>query len=298
MLDCFAWIPRTIRALALLSGFIASANAAIVDIQPGDYVALTPGDYALTGFFYQRSASGPFKAGDRTGSARVKSEVAAVRLNGFREVAGMPWAWSVVPLWSKARLAEGIMPAVFGQDAGGSGDLRLSATLWPVADRERGHYLGLTVAIFEPTGNYSNQRILNIGDNRRKLAIVAGWSSPLTNTLRLELIPELAFYGTNNDYLGSRRRTQDETLALTSYLRWSTALQWEIYAGAQLNSGGESAINNLGQNDVARNTRLMLGVTHILDRDTLVSARYGADTHVENGFRLDNEWQLRIGRRF
>ena len=291
-------VSKKVRALAALCCCVASAQAAIVDIQPGDYVALTPGDYAVTGFLYQRSASGPYKAGNRTGSARITSEVAALRVSGFHEVAGMPWAWSVVPLWSKARLAEGTMPAVFGQDAGGSGDVRLSATLWPVADRERGEYLGLTVAWFEPTGNYSNQRILNIGDNRRKLAFVAGWSTPLTNSLRLELIPELAFYGANNNYLGGRRRTQDEALALTSYLRWRAALQWEIHAGAQFNSGGESAINNVGQNDVVRNTRLMLGVTHILDRDTIVAARYGADTHVENGFRLDSEWQLRVGRRF
>jgi hypothetical protein len=79
----------------------------------------------------------------------------------------MTWAWSVVPLWSQAKLVEGTMPAVFGRDAGGSGDVRISATLWPVANREKGEYLGLTVAVLEPTGNYSNQRILNIGDNRR-----------------------------------------------------------------------------------------------------------------------------------
>ena len=137
----------------------------------------------------------------------------------------MTWAWSVVPLWSQAKLVEGTMPAVFGRDAGGSGDVRISATLWPVANREKGEYLGLTVAVLEPTGNYSNQRILNIGDNRRKVALLAGWSTPMTESLRLELIPEISLYGANTDHLGGRRRTQDAAAALTGYLRWRVATQ-------------------------------------------------------------------------
>lgn len=179
-----------------------------------------------------------------------------------------------------------------------AGDVRLSATLWPVADALRGEYLGLTLAWFEPTGNYSNQRVLNIGENRRKLALLAGWSTPVTKTLRLEVIPELAIHGANTACLGRRRRTQDGTLALTSYLRWQLAPRWEAHIGTQLNGGGETSVNDVPQNDAVRNTRLMLGARYLLDRDTVISLRYGADTGIENGFRLTREWQFRIDRRF
>lgn len=176
--------------------------------------------------------------------------------------------------------------------------MRLSATLWPLADRERGEYLGFTLVWFEPTGNYSNQRILNIGENRRKLSLVAGWSTPLASALRLELIPELTFHSTNKDYLGSRARKQDATIALTGYLRWRIAPQWELLAGAQGNGGGETRVNGIDQNDAVRNTRLMLGTSHFLDRNTVLTIRYGTDAATENGFKLQREWLLRIGRRF
>lgn len=71
-----------------------------------------------------------------------------------------------------------------------------------------------------------------------------------------------------------------------------------MHAGAQLNGGGETAINGVRQNDVTRNTRLMLGAGHALDRDTVISLRYAADTDIENGLRLGREWQFRVGRRF
>ena len=291
-------IVKRALVLAFLAGSATCAQAALLDILPGDYVALRSGERGVTGYLYQRNSAGPYTSGTRTGNAGVSVDAAALRVSGFHDVAGMIWAWSVTPLWSTAKLAEGTMPSAFGRDAGGSGDVRLSATLWPVADVQRGEYVGLTVAWFEPTGNYSNQRVLNIGENRRKLALLAGWSTPVTKNLRLEIIPELAIYGANSDYLGGRRRTQDNTLALTSYLRWRMATQWEVHVGAQVNGGGETSINNVPQNDVARNTRLMLGLAHALDRNTVVSIRYGADTRIGNGFRLDREWQFRIGRKF
>ena len=292
---------RRLAVLVLCACCIAPARASVLDILPGDVVARAPGSYALAAYLAQRSSAGPYRSGALTGNARVGTDIAAVRLTGYGVVAGMRWAWSVMPSWSTAQLAEGGMPVTFGRNAAGSADVRLSATLWPVADLRGGgggENRSLTVAWFEPTGNYSNQRVLNIGENRRKLAFLAGWSAPMTQSLRLEVVPELAFYGDNHDYLNGKIRTQDNTLALTSYLRLHLAPQWEVQAGAQFNGGGETSVNGARQNDLARNTRLMLGASHLLARDTLVSLRYGVDTRIENGMRLDREWLFRLAYRF
>jgi len=292
----------SIRARAVLVAVICCSAwtvlAAQVDILPGDYVALPPGNFAVTGYLFQRDVVGPYVGGTQVGTARIRADVAAVRVNGYREIAGMTWAWSVTPLWSTAHLAAGTLPAAFGRDAGGSGDMRLAATLWPVADAQRGEYLGLSVAWFQPSGNYSNRRILNIGENRSKLVLLAGWSTALTQSLRLELIPELAFFGDNSDYLVGRLRKQDETLAVTGYLRWRAAPQWDVFAGAQANGGGETSINGVRQNDVARNNRLLLGVSRFFGKAAVASLRYGRDVNIENGLRLDSEWMFRISRRF
>ena len=268
---------------------------------PGDIVAQAPGTYALAGYLSQRSSAGPYKAGTLTGNARTSADIAAARFTGYGEVAGMTWAWSVMPLWSTARLAEGSMPLTFGHNAAGSGDVRLSATLWTAADLPAGgggRYRSLTIAWFEPTGNYSNQRVLNIGENRRKLALLAGWSAPMKQNLRLEVVPELAFYGGNSDYLKGKKRTQEYTLALTSYLRLRLSPQWEAQAGAQLNSGGETSVNGERQSDLARNTRLMLGASYFPSRNTLISLRYGADSKIDTGMHLEREWLFRLAYRF
>ncbi|MCX8017323.1 MAG: transporter, partial [Rhodocyclaceae bacterium] len=286
------------KSLLLLLCAAPQAFAAALDIQPGDYVALAPVDVGRTGFLYTLRSDGPYRAGTRSQSAAIEADAVALRLTGFGAVAGRTWAWSVTPLWSSAQLAAGTMPPAFGQTASGAGDVRFSVTFWPVADRARGEFVGLSLAWFEPTGAYSNQRILNIGENRRKLSLLAGWSRPLTASLRLELIPELTFHAANADYLGGRRREQEATLALTGYLRWRPAAQRELFAGLQGNDGGATRIDGLAQGDAARNTRLMLGASHWLDSNTVLSLRWGADTAIDNGFRLEREWLLRIGRRF
>lgn len=288
----------TISTPLLLLIVQSSAHAAALDILPGDFVALNPGDIAVTAFFYERKTVGPYTGGNRTNNAVVRSDTTSLRLSSFHEIAGLTWAWSLTPSWSQAKLTEGVMPAIFGREARGAGDIRLSATFWPMADRERNEYFGISLAWFEPTGDYSNRRVLNIGENRRKLSLLAGWSTPVTSTLRLELIPELTYHGINDDYLVGRQRKQKATLALTGYLRWRATAQWELQAGAQGNNGGETHVNDIPQNDAVRNTRLMVGASHFPDRNTVLSLRYGSDTTVKNGFKLDSEWLLRIGRRF
>ncbi|WP_028995269.1 transporter [Azonexus hydrophilus] len=292
-----SFLAGCLLAVATIYG-VTPVHAAALDILPGDYVALQPGQYGVTTYFYDRRLEGPYRAGSRSNRATVDAGTVALRFSGYGLVGGKTWAWSVTPLWSKAQLTEGTMPAVFGREARGAGDVRLSTTIWPLADRERGEYLGITLAWFEPTGHYSNRRVLNIGENRRKLSIAAGWSTPLASTLRLELIPELTFHGTNKDYLVGRERKQDVSVALTGYLRWRVAQQWELMAGAQTNAGGETRINGVEQNDEVRNKRLMLGGSYFFDQNTVLSLRYGSDTVARNGFRLEREWLLRVGRRF
>ena len=47
-----------------------------------------------------------------------------------------------------------------------------------------------------------------------------------------------------------------------------------------------------------RSIRPTFGLSHFPSRNTLVSLRYGADTQLENGFRLGHEWLFRVGYRF
>jgi hypothetical protein len=223
------------KYLAYLSVALSQVgSAAVLDVLPGDYVPLAPGDHAVTTYLYQRNAVGPYVAGRQINNAEIGTVAAAVRFTGYHAVADKMWAWAITPTWANAELTTGTMPAAFGQKASGIGDLRASATWWPVVDRANGRYLGLTAAWLEPIGSYNNRRVLNIGENRRRFALSAAWSAPVSQNLRLELIPEAAFYRANDDYLGGSRRTQDNSYALTAYLRWHVADTWELLAGGQL----------------------------------------------------------------
>jgi hypothetical protein len=94
-------VYRCSVALVLCACFVATVHGAVLDVLAGDVVAQAPGDYALTSYFAERSSTGPYKAGALAGNA-------------------------------------GTMPVTFGRYAEGTADLRLSATLWPVADRPFG----------------------------------------------------------------------------------------------------------------------------------------------------------------
>lgn len=276
----------------------ATSHAAVNDILPGDYFPLPSGATAMSLYAYERDQVGPYRDGRKTFAGQLDSQVLALRAVRTFDWAGHRFAAVAVLPWMRADVTPLLLGRALGDHAQGAADLRLGLSGWLINDKENAHYLGLTGMLIAPTGDYDHRQVLNAGENRWRFVLMGGWQKDLTQQLLVELSPELAWYGENDDYVGNRRYEQAHSVALTGYLRWRVTPAWHVHIGAQANRGGNTHINGIDQRNPARNDRLMAGMTWFLPDQRQVLLRFGRDSSIENGFRMQREIVLRLQQTF
>ena len=246
---------------------IASAQAAVNDVLPADYFPLATGTSTIAVYAFDRQSQGPYSKGAKLIDGNLDTQIAVLRASHFIMVADMPVSLITALPWSQNSVDPTPLAGAIGKEANGFGDLRLGATGWLLANRESGEYFGVSGLLFLPTGGYNSRQVLNVGEN--------------------------------TDYAGGQKLTQKPSYALTSYLRYRASQNWQFHLGAQFNSGGETQINGIDQNNPPDNNRAMLGTTYQTD-DKLNQwiLRVARDTSVKNGFMTTSEVMLRYLRMF
>ena len=286
-------------AAAILLTLGLSANAAVNDVLPADFFPLATGTTTFAAYAYDRQFSGPYSRCNKLLDGELSSQILALRAGYFIEVAGMPVSLVAVLPWSQNSVSPAPLARALGEEARGLGDLRFGATGWLLANRESGEYLGITGLLFIPSGDYDNRQVLNAGENRYKLSLNGGWIKPLGNGFIFELLPEVAWFGDNNDYIGSRTLAQKTAYAVSSYLRYRATPNWQFHLGGQVNRGGETRINAVDQNNAPDNSRLMLGTTYLTDdKSHQWIFRVARDVEVKSSFKTDSEIMLRYLKMF
>jgi hypothetical protein len=276
-----------------------TSHAAVNDALPADYFPLEPGSSTFAVYAVDRHTEGPYKNGTKLLAGTLNTQYSVVRATHILRLAGQPISLIGVLPWSQNSVGPAPLAKALGQDASGFGDVRVGATGWLLSDRERGEYVGVTGLLFFPTGSYDPNQVLNAGENRHKFTLNAGWIHPLSSAFILEVLPEVAWFGDNTNYLGGRTLSQKPAYALTSYLRYRATPSWQFHLGAQINRGGETRVNGLEQGNPADNTRLMLGATYLTDnKKNQWILRLAKDTTVKNGFATESEIMLRYLRAF
>lgn len=273
---------------------ISPTYAAINDVLPADYFPLAAGTTSVATYLYDRQLVGPYSKGLRVLDGTVDTQIAVLRAVHFLSVADKPVSLIAVLPWSQSSVGPAMLAGAIGREARGLGDFRFGATGWLLANRESGEYFAVTGLLFLPTGDYNRQQTLNVGENRYKVTLNAGWIRPITQAFIFEVIPEAAWFGVNSDYVGGRSLSQKPAYALTSYLRFRASPNWQFYTGAQINQGGETQINGIDQNNAPDNKRMMLGTSYLTDdKKNQWQIRLARDTSVKNGFKMGSEVMLR-----
>ena len=139
---------------------------------------------------------------------------------------------------------------------------------------------------------------MNIAENRMRYVLSAGWMQPIGGKWLIDISPEVAVYGEDDRYLSTRVRTQDTSYALTTYLRYRQSDVWQIYGGAQINSGGATQVDGVETTGTPNNTRMYLGSLFSTSPKQQWQLRYSRDVQIDNGFRSDGEVSLRYLVRF
>ncbi len=275
------------------------AQAALNDVLPADYFPLAEGSTTLAAYTYDRQAQGPYSKGKKLLNGNIDTQIVALRLAHSLLLGDIPVALLSTLPWSQNTVAPTQLAGLLGAGARGTGDLRLGVTGWLLNHRDSGDYLGITGILFVPSGVYNSQQAFNVGENRYKYTLNAGWIHPLGGSYILELLPELAWFGDNGAYVGGHTLSQKNAQALTGYLRYRATANWQFHLGAQLNRGGATRIDNVAQNNPSDNNRQMLGATFLTDdKKNQWLFRVARDTEVKNGFSLGAELMLRFMTRF
>ena len=286
-------LPRL--ALPILIGLFAAAptQAAVNDIFPGDYFPLVPGTSSVSLYAFDRDQTGPYANAAKLADGELASRIITLRLARAEQIGGHTVSGVLVLPWARSEASPAPLADFLGAPSEGLADLRLGAAIWLINDRLTANYLALNAFVIAPTGEYRAEKLLNAGENRWKLVLGGGWQKDITPKLLVELSPELAFYGDNDEYLGQGTLRQKPSYALTGYLRYRATSSWHLFLGGQLNAGGETEVDDLDRDDPAGNRRVMAGMTWFLPRGQQLILRGARESSIDNGFRTERELALR-----
>ena len=289
------YLPR-IGITASLWLVVAAANAAVNDIYPTDFVALPSGSVNVTVYSGHQKFTGRYANGVRTEAGEAIANQVVLRASRvFALGENQQYAWAPVVALGYADINTNstLGTILRGSNASGMGDLRVGNAFWFHIDRANRTYglIGLFAGF--PTGEYNTSSALNVGENRVRYVLSAGWMQPIAGKWLIDVAPEVAIYGEDDRYLGTRVRTQDTSYALTSYLRYRQSDVLQFYGGAQINRGGATQVGGIQTTGAPDNTRLYLGTMLFTSPKQQWQLRYSKDVQIENGLRSDGEISLR-----
>jgi hypothetical protein len=132
---------------------------------------------------------------------------------------------------------------IFGPDAMGPKEMQEYISTHPVYT-----VVGVSLAVTLPFGQYFEDKLLNLGQNRFVFRPQAGFVHTWRNW-SFELTSSLYFFTNNNDFFGNTTRKQDPVFAAQTHLirQFKNRMWGSISFGSGL--AGQSVVNNLPNSD-------------------------------------------------
>jgi hypothetical protein len=283
------------RLVFLLIG-LPTLSATALDLQPGEVRAPEMGSthLQLTQQYSQRGDR--YINGEKqTGDPKIVASMFQVRLGHAFELAGhTAYVYAQTPMGYVH--PGGSLSSLTGDT--GIGDTMLAFAFWPYANHQTETYFGLAGYLSVPTGSYSPERSLNMGENRYRSALQAGYQTPIAENLHWMGAVDAVWYGKNTEFGANHDTLEQDTLytAQTS-LRYNFTTKYALAAAYFYSQGGETSRNDRHRDDITRLHRYQIsGIASLpFGRVTL---QYGGDLETENGYIEKSRWILRYTRGF
>jgi hypothetical protein len=208
-------------------------------------------------------------------SAKISAATAYSVLGGSAVLAGQPIKRSVAGLSDTAiRISTGLI---------GSPAMDLVA----FRSYRQDTILGASLTVTLPTGQYDSSRVVNIGSNRWSFRPELGVSKAL-GRLTLELAAGPILFTDNVDFLNGHVRSQAPILSGQAHAIYDFGGGIWAAVAAQYFTGGSTAIDGQGNDDLQANWRL--GATLALPLNARLSLKLAASTGVSA--RTGNNYDL------
>lgn len=271
----------------------STLSAAVNDVIPGDYQAPAIGVNLVTLYLAEKKMAGPYVDGEKLTDDGLTSFVTALKYTATIDVGGYTVCPMIALPYSNTQSDTQAIASVIGKESVGIGDTIIGATAWFINEKQSNQYLAATLLFFTPTGAYDSAQLLNIGENRYKSTLNIGYIQKLSDDFIIELSPEVAVYGENDNSL-ERVIQQDPSYAFSTNLRYQQTHSLTLFTGLQQNFEGETHINGESQNDVTNTKKGMFGAYYYTDGGTQILLKYCKEFGTENGMQITNSLLLRF----
>lgn len=156
------------------------------------------------------------------------------------------------------------------------------------ASRPVNTVVGAALAVTLPLGEYQEDKLLNLGQNRFAIQPQLGvvhtrgpWSYELTGSV--------SFFTDNNEFLVDHTRAQDPVLLLQAHAVYADRRGWWASAGAAYDWGGASTVDGLAKDDYREDLLYGGAVGLSINLRTSVQVTYVANrAQTEIGSSTDN----------
>ena len=157
--------------------------------------------------------------------------------------------------------------------------------------------IGASVQVSAPLGQYDNDKLVNLGNNRwfvkPDIGISKAWGG-----LSLELSAGVYLFTRNDDFFGGKTLEQDPIYTAQAHVTYS--LGRGIWAALSFNHdyGGRTTINGVQSDDLQQNSRVGLTLALPVNRNNSIKLYGNTGTHTTTGTDFDMVgifWQFRWG---
>jgi|APMI01.1.fsa_nt_gi hypothetical protein len=287
---------RPLTAIAAAAASLAlTAPARAIDLDAGDYTALPAGTNALVVYGQHATRDKLYSKGDQVPiHPGLDSDIGILRGVHFMEVGGL----IIDPqfLLPFGRLKGKDDTAALGSSSG-VGDLILASAIWFTQPGAKTHF-AVTPYLWLPTGKYNRNDPLSLGENRYKFALQVGSIHELAPGVNLDLAADVTFYGKNTDANngagGATTLKQKPLLALQSHLRYQLSPTLDLRGGLFYTAGGETKLGGVDQDNRQATTKFNVGAGWFVAPTTQLLATYGRDIKAREGFKVNNQLNLRL----
>ncbi|WPP45520.1 transporter [Pseudomonas sp. AN-1] len=291
-LDARLWI--ILWGLVLLgAGLSCSRPASALDLDAGDYVPAAAGTTLGLLYLQQAERDHLYRDGHRlAGSPGLDSQIGILRLVHYADLGGYRVAPQILLPFGRL---DGRHDGNALGDSSGLADPILAMPVWLLEQPQRRRFFAITPYLFVPVGRYDHDQPLNLGENRWKLTLQAGYVTGLGDRLALDLAADVTFYGDNDSYGPLRlNHEQKPSYQYQGFLRYPLGDTLDLRAGLSWQHGGENCLDSSWLNDSQRTGKWSAGFAWFFRPDAQLAATFGRDLAVDNGFREDSRVNLRL----
>jgi len=273
---------------ALLIGGLGISDTALA-YDPRDYVAAPAGTNLLLWYYKYGSGNNLYANGDKVSNdANLKQNIGIFRYVRFVEIFG-------ITADPQFLIPFGNASAKFGAggtetSTSGLGDALFACTFWLVNKPDSKTWLGFTQYITAPTGEYQNNKLLNLGANRWAFKEEFGFTKGFGTTgLFLDLGAGVEFYTDNTDFgVNSQKLSQDPLYNAEVHLSKDITKVSFISADYFFNYGAKQKLNDMDlPNTETRKHTAGLTVGYNFSPGYQLLLQYQSDLSTENGIKAN-----------